>query len=333
MEEKNPSVQKMNKKPQNSSIYSSVIREFNRDQKVEFLKSQEQTRRGLMGKIQSLRKGVTRKNTKVLLYYSQIDFPVQKEVMINQWDVKAVYSILSEISDQNDIELIINTLGGLPQKTRQVIDFLRAKLSRKNILRIVVPEIAKSAGTLICLGGDLITVGSTSEVGLIDPQIPRYSSGGQIEYLSAWTYVNALEMLRKESKDKKGNLKEEFYPLLANFDLPFYERCKQAITQIDADAKELLARGMFRREQKKVDGIVDYFLGGGKPHETLISGRQLVIKLGKKYVEYLNEKSELWNLYWELHCRVTSLLDKTSIVKLVEYDSGNLNRQVVLEPR
>ena len=317
----------------NDSIYKNVLNEFNEDQKINFLKRQEKVRRSLIEEIQSLREKISKRKTKIFLYSSQIDFPIQQEVMINQWDVKAIHSLLSEIPTGNDIEFIVNTLGGLPQKTRQIIDFLRSKLGRKNSLRVVVPEIAKSAGTMICLGADLITVGLTSELGPIDPQIPRYSPSGKIEYLSAWTYVNSFEMLKKESKNKAGNLKQEYYPLLANFDLPFYERCKQAIRQMEEDTRELLTTGMYKDRSKVINSVVEYFLGKGKPHETLINGRQLVRKLGKNNVEYLNDQALLWKKYWELHCRACNLLSQTSIVKFVENDSGVITRQVVATPR
>ncbi|EKD57722.1 MAG: Periplasmic serine protease [uncultured bacterium] len=325
----------MDKKIQLRSIYSEILNEFNEPQEQKFLKRQEETRRNLITQIQDLRMKQSGRATKVISYYAKLDFPIQNEVMINQWDVKSVYSLLSEIPNGSDIELIINTLGGLPQKTRQIIDFVRAKLGRKNTFRVIVPEIAKSAGTLICLGADLLTVGEPSELGPIDPQIPRYSPGGQVEYISAWTYVNSFEMLQNESKDEKGNLKQEFYPLLANFDLPFYERCKQALKQIEEDARELLASGMMKKKktQSDIDDIASYFLGGGKPHDSLITGRQIVKKLGRRYVEYLNTSDNLWKLYWELHCRSFGLLDKTSIVKFVEYDAGVLTRQVLINPR
>ncbi|OGK43428.1 hypothetical protein A2956_02470 [Candidatus Roizmanbacteria bacterium RIFCSPLOWO2_01_FULL_37_57] len=314
----------------NNSIYKEVINEFGTNPAQTFLENQERERKKIINRIQDFRKKESGRETRVIIYYAKLDFPFAHEVMINQWDIKSVYSILMEIEDNVDLEVVINTRGGLPQKTRQIIEFLRNKLGKKNKLRVVVPEIAKSAGTIICLGADIISVGPPSELGPIDPQVPRTGIGGHPEYLSAWTYVNSYKMLMDNCKNEDGSLKVEYYPLLANFDLPFYEQCKQAISQIETDAKELLQEGMYAQKANEIDGVVEYFLGGGRPHDVLINSRQLVQKLGKKNVEYLTENNTIWKLYWELHCRVSTLMSNTPIVKIVEYMKGNLNRQINL---
>ncbi len=313
------------------AIYSKVLDEFNNSS---FLQIQEKHRHSLMKKIQKLREGVSGRKTKVILYYAKLDSPAQREVMVNQWDIKAIYSILNVLADDINIELVVNTLGGMPQKTRQIINLIRHKLDGKGNLRIVVPEIAKSAGTLICLGGDNLTLGTTSELGLVDPQIPRYSPSGKVEYISAWTYIKSLDYLLKKATNSKGNLKQEFYPLLANFDMPFYEKCNQAIEQIKADTKNLLKEGMLKKQaSKKINKTARYFLGDGKPHETLLQPSEISKSLGKKVVEILDEEDSLWSLYWELHCRATQLMEKTPIVKFIEVDSTMLNRQVTITPR
>ncbi len=312
-------------------IYKTVLNELNQDIVKTFLEEQQNIRHRLISQIQNERKRRSRRETIVICYYSKLDFPIQTEVMINQWDVKAIDSTLQELPSNCDIELIIHTYGGLPQKSKQIIDFLRTKLGNKGKLRVVVPEVAKSAGTLIALGADKLTMGLPSELGPIDPQIPRHS-GGQIQYVPAWSYLDAFKYLQDNSKDDQGNLKHEFYPLLASFDLPFHQICTNAVQETFDTAKEFLSNGMFKRNKTKVAGIVNFFLYEIKPHDALINSREVKQKLGSSRVEVLNEGDLLWKLYWELHCRLCGLLDKTPIVKLVEHEKGVLVRQVQLNP-
>ncbi|MBI3103693.1 hypothetical protein HYZ05_02010 [Candidatus Daviesbacteria bacterium] len=312
-------------------IYKEIINEFNKDLAQAFLTEQQGLRRTLCTKIEEERKRKSKRETKVITYYSKIEFPLQTEVMINQWDIKSIYSTLQELPVNCDIELIIHTSGGLPQKAKQIIEFLRARVGGRNKLRVVVPEIAKSAGTLIALGADRITMGLPSELGPIDPQVPR-SSGGQIQYVPAWSYIDAFKHLQENSKDDQGNLKHEFYPLLASFDMPFYQICDNAVKETHQTAREFLSNGMFKRNRGVIEDIVSFFLYGSRPHEALINGREAQQKLGRSRLEILNENDTLWRLYWELHCRTCGLLDKTSIVKLVEHSNGVLVRQVQLSP-
>lgn len=312
-------------------IYKQVLNEFNKDLAQNFLQNEEATRQGLYSKLQTERKRRNRRETKVISYYAKIEFPIQSEVMVNQWDVKAIYSTLQELPSNCDIELVIHTLGGLPQKSKQIIELLRQKLGRTNKLRIIIPEIAKSAGTLVALGADHITLGAPSELGPIDPQVPRYS-GGHIQYVPAWSYIDAFHYLQTESKDDSGNLKHEFYPLLASFDLPFYQICKNAVDETEKIAKEFLERGMFKKNRAKIEQTTNFFLYDRRPHDALISCREIKNQLGKNRVEVLTENDEIWRLYWELHCRLCALLDKTAIVKLVEHEGGPLVRQVTIKP-
>lgn len=312
-------------------IYKEVINEFNKDLAQAFLNEQQTKRRDLCLRIEEERKKRSKRETRVITYYSKIEFPIQTEVMINQWDIKSIYSTLQELPSNCDIELIIHTYGGLPQKAKQIIEFLRVRVGSRNKLRVVIPEIAKSAGTLIALGADKITMGSPSELGPIDPQIPRYS-GGQVQYVPAWSYIDAFRYLQENSKDEQGNLKHEFYPLLASFDMPFYQICDNAVKETHLTAKEFLNDGMFKRNRSTIEKIVSFFLYDLRPHEALINAREAQQKLGRSRVEVLNENDALWRLYWELHCRTCGLLDKTSIVKLVEHSNGILVRQVQLTP-
>lgn len=315
---------------QNNSIYRDLLNEFNKDLAQTFLVQQESIRKNLYSQIQEERKKRSRREVKVISYYSKIEFPIQNEVMVNQWDVKSIYSTLQELPSRCDIELIIHTLGGLPQKSKQIIEFFKSKLGSKNRLRIVIPEIAKSAGTLIVLGADNITMSTPSELGPIDPQIPRYS-GGQVQYVPAWSYIDSFKYLQDNSKDDDGNLKHEFYPLLASFDTPFHQICINAVQETEKVAREFLAEGMLKRTKTKLEEIIKFFLYDRRPHEALIGSIEVIQKLGKSKVELLGENDELWKLYWELHCRICALLDKTPIVKLVEHMQGSLIRQVFLK--
>lgn len=65
-------------------------------------------------------------------------------------------------------------------------------------LRVVVPDFAKSAGTLMALGSDAVVMSDTSELGPIDPQIVRCDVNGNRIAHSIFNYLHAYEGLRTE---------------------------------------------------------------------------------------------------------------------------------------
>ncbi len=70
--------------------------------------------------------------------------------------------------------------------------------------RIIVPDMAKSAGTLMTFGADQILMSDTSELGPIDPQIPHVGASGELRRLSVLTYIKAYEEW-KDALDANGN--------------------------------------------------------------------------------------------------------------------------------
>ena len=67
-----------------------------------------------------------------------------------------------------DLHLLLRSPGG---SAEQAIRAVRSLQSRCNRLSVVVPDMAKSAATLLALGADEIRLGPTSDLGPVDPQM------------------------------------------------------------------------------------------------------------------------------------------------------------------
>lgn len=92
----------------------------------------------------------------------------------------------------DELDVLLQTPGGKIEAAYQVIKILRAHASTLNV---IVPSYAKSAGTLICLGADMIMLGLTSELGPLDVQLPE-EDGGPTAYKSALNGYKALEQIQ-----------------------------------------------------------------------------------------------------------------------------------------
>ena len=71
------------------------------------------------------------------------------------------------------LDLLLQSPGGDIDKAENIVYMCRNRFSS---FRVIVPESAKSAATLIALAADSIIMGYTSELGPIDPQIEAFIS-------------------------------------------------------------------------------------------------------------------------------------------------------------
>ncbi len=91
------------------------------------------------------------------------------------------------------LDVILQTPGGNIDAA-----YLNTKLIRyaAKSVNIIVPLFAKSAGTLMCLGGDSILMTTLSELGPLDTQIREEQDGSAPSYTSALNGFKALEQVQ-----------------------------------------------------------------------------------------------------------------------------------------
>lgn len=74
------------------------------------------------------------------------------------------------------LDLILHTPGGNPTATEGIVKYLHSKFG--NNIRVIVPQMAMSAGTMLACASNEIVMGKHSCLGPIDPQyggIPAYN--------------------------------------------------------------------------------------------------------------------------------------------------------------
>lgn len=121
-------------------------------------------------------------------------------VNINRLHASTIYQYLSSLSAKKDIYLILKSLGG-EVEAAYLISKMCNRLKRAKFI-IGIPAEAKSAATLLSLGGDEIHMGAMSELGPIDPQIndfPALAFSGALKKITelADRYPKAADMLAK----------------------------------------------------------------------------------------------------------------------------------------
>lgn len=117
---------------------------------------------------------------------------------------------VKEKSDRQDkaVAMFLRTGGGSAETAERMVGVLRQHYQH---VYFVVPDVAMSAGTILCMSGDKIYMDYASSLGPIDPQIPAPDTG---EYVPALGYLDKVAELTA-----KGQLAPADVVLLKSLDL------------------------------------------------------------------------------------------------------------------
>ncbi|HLI52350.1 MAG TPA: hypothetical protein VKU87_11160, partial [Thermomicrobiaceae bacterium] len=123
---------------------------------------------------------------------------------IGRDDVMPLMDLLHRIPVGSSLDFLLQTSGGDVDAADKIAGILRKRVGSTGTLRVVVPDYAKSAGTLIALGADRIVMSDSSELGPIDPQIISRDGRGPLVQRPAHTYVDGFESLSTVINDPKS---------------------------------------------------------------------------------------------------------------------------------
>ena len=90
---------------------------------------------------------------------------------VDRSDTLGFVDMLHNARKGEPIDLMLHTPGGDVDAAEKLITLVRSQVGEEGQLRVIVPDFAKSAGTLISLGATTILMSDCSELGPIDPQI------------------------------------------------------------------------------------------------------------------------------------------------------------------
>ena len=101
---------------------------------------------------------------------------------INDSDMTGFMQCLKGVNCENGLDLILHTPGGDPTAAEGIVNYLQGKFKRD--IRVIVPQMAMSAGTMLACSAKSIVMGKQSCLGPIDPQyggVPAYNIKAEYE--------------------------------------------------------------------------------------------------------------------------------------------------------
>lgn len=91
------------------------------------------------------------------------------------------------------LDVVLSTPGGDPDAAYKMAKLVR---SHAEVVNVLVPFMAKSAGTLFSLCANEIVLSEIGELGPLDTQIEEHSDGGNKKFNSALNGFKALEQIK-----------------------------------------------------------------------------------------------------------------------------------------
>ena len=200
----------------------------------------------------------------------------------------------------DDLHIILATPGG---DGETAIRLIRQAQSRCKELTVIVPDQAKSAGTLFVLGTDQICMGPTSDLGPVDPQF-QLSDGS----LAAGQAIIAAV----EDAERRIEATPQTYPLhaslLADISALMVQQARDAIARAGDQIREALAC-VESRNSKDLDTLAEALegplLGEAQSHATTISA-DAALGFGLP-VRVLSSNDQQWKSIWRLWTKYTVL--------------------------
>jgi hypothetical protein len=219
---------------------------------------------------------------------------------VNRDDTLGFVDLLHNLRGPLDIDLLLHTPGGDIDAGEKLMSMVRMKAGNKH-LRVIVPDFAKSAGTLMVLAADSVLMSDSSELGPIDPQVVSADASGNRRAHSVQDYLDAYEQLKKELAEKPDDVSAKL--MLAKIEPATVKRFEAALNRARAIAEKHLKYAMLRDStswSSTASELLD--TRRWKSHGQMISWEDARdARLGLN-VEYLPPEDELWSDFWQLYC-------------------------------
>jgi ATP-dependent protease ClpP protease subunit len=218
---------------------------------------------------------------------------------IHRDDVVFFADLLERIPNGSKIDLLLHTPGGDMDVSEKMVSMIRSKTGDASF-RVIVPDFAKSSGTLITIGGDVALMSDTSELGPIDPQITVIDGHGNRVSHSVQALLDAYESYSKALKEDPGDMASQL--MLNKLDPGTLKLCESAKQRARKLAEKHLQRGMLQSwvGPFTYTAVADNLLDTKKWYlHSQVIGPDDAKTIGLN----VETADPYWSAYWKLYCR------------------------------
>lgn len=255
----------------------------------------------------------TGRNT--IAYYSGwlTSNPNNPQLYVHDGDKNAFMTVVHGCQFDKGLDLILHTPGGDIAAAESLVDYLHQLFGSD--IRVIVPQLAMSAGTMIACSAASVVMGKQSSLGPIDPQIQNVPA------------IGVLAELDKAAADIKSDpAKLELWRMIiGKYHPTLVVSCEQAIKWAQEFVENSLKTTMFAGEaeaEEKAKAIVEFLsdFDSTRHHSRHININRCR-EIGLK-IEQMEEDDTLQDLILTVHHCYIHAMDGGRVAKVVENDRG-----------
>jgi ATP-dependent protease ClpP protease subunit len=247
----------------------------------------------------------------IIAYYSGwLQKPGAADTAVNDKDKSGFMLAIHKLDKAKGLDLILHTPGGDLAATESLVDYLYSMFG-KNI-RVIVPQISMSAGTMIALSSKEIVMGKHSNLGPIDPQFNGVACQAVVD-----EFEEAIENIKTTPQSVAL-----WQVIIGKYHPTFLGACKQAITWSEKMVSGWLTYNMCDGDNDKVDKIMKTFSNHKEQysHARHIS-KDKCVEVGLN-ISNLEDDQNLQDAVLTTHHLFMHTFSNTSAVKIIENQNG-----------
>lgn len=205
---------------------------------------------------------------------------------------------IGDVPHDVPLDLMLTSPGGDGETAKRLATMCH---SNRNDFRVIVPETAASAATLLALAAESIAMTSSSALGPVDPQIFLPLRKG---FFPAKSIVELVDDLDEKSREYPQAY-VLYSALLGDIDGVAYQTAKAAINRTDELIPEVLRLRLNPPSDAAVAELTRSLQGPALHSATF--GHEEANRFNLP-TEYVDPKSPEWEALWRLHALYVHLL-------------------------
>jgi len=238
-------------------------------------------------------------------------------VSINDEDKNGFMASFHGLQTERGLDLFLHSPGGSVAATESIIHYIRSKFGKD--IRVFVPQLSMSGGTMIAFAGNEIWMGRHSNLGPIDPQF-----GPQ----PATLVIQEFERAQKEVLADPNKI-HVWRPILEQIPPTYLSACQYAIDWSRDIGERALQDGMFSDREDKIEKsreVVDFFSNvDAQKHHSRHIHREECENIGLT-IRHFEEDQAMQDMVPSVHHALMITLMNTPALKIICNQNGILHQ-------
>jgi hypothetical protein len=246
----------------------------------------------------------------IICYYSGwIQKPGSNASSIDDGDKNGLMMAVHGLDKSLGVDLILHTPGGSITATESIVHYLRTIFD--DDIRVFIPQIAMSAGTMIACASKVIFMGKESNIGPIDPQFNGIPAHGVID-----EFDSALKAIKEDPASLPL-----WQTLVGQYHPTFLGECQKAIELSTELVKTWLMEIMFKSEPD-AGARADKVIACLNNHaDTKTHSRHIHFQEAKEMglnISMLEDDQDLQEIVLTVHHAYMHTLANSPFIKMIE---------------